>query len=69
VAEKALAGAAGGAGATVVLSVLRYVLGKMGVVYKTAPMQVVDRLQQAELVADRPVAKRAIALEAPPIGE
>jgi len=64
VAEKALAGAAGGAGATVVLSVLRYVLGKMGVVYKTAPMQVVDRLQQAELVADRPVAKRAIALAA-----
>jgi hypothetical protein len=64
VAEKTLAGAAGGAGGTVVLSVLRYVLGKMGVVYQTAPMQVVERMQQADLVPDRPVAKRAIAVAA-----
>lgn len=64
VAEKTLAGAAGGAGGTVVLSVLRYVLGKIGVVYQTAPMQVVERMQQADLVTDRPVAKRAIAVAA-----
>jgi hypothetical protein len=44
--------------------VLRYVLGKMGVVYKTAPMQVVDRLQQADLIADRPVAEGAVAIAA-----
>lgn len=60
-AEKALAGAVGGAGGTVVLSVLRYVLGKMGVLYKTAPMQVVDRMQQTHLVTDRPIAKRTLA--------
>ena len=64
VAEKTLAGAAGGAGGTVVLSVLRYVLGKMGVVYQTAPMQVVERMQQADLVTDRPEAKRALAVAA-----
>jgi hypothetical protein len=63
-AEKALAGAVGGAGATVVLSVLRNVLWKAGLVYKTAPMQVVERLQQADLVPDGPVAKRAVALVA-----
>jgi hypothetical protein len=36
----------------------------MGVVYQTAPMQVVERMQQADLVADRPVAKRALAVVA-----
>jgi hypothetical protein len=64
VTKKAWVGAVGGAGGTVVLSLLRNVLKAVGVVYKTAPMQVVDRLQQAELVADRPVAKRAVALVA-----
>ena len=63
-AEKALAGAAGGAGGTVVLSALRSALREAGVIYKTAPMQVVERLEQADLVADRPVAKRALALAA-----
>jgi hypothetical protein len=63
-AEKALAGAAGGAGGTVALSALRSALREAGVVYKTAPMQVVERLEQADLVADRPVAKRALALAA-----
>ena len=63
-AEKALAGAASGAGGTVVLSVLRNILWIVGVVYKTAPMQVVERMQQANLVKDRPVAKRALALAA-----
>jgi hypothetical protein len=64
VAGKALAGAAGGAGGTVVLSALRYFLSKAGVVYETAPIQVVNRLQQTGLVTERPVAKRALALAA-----
>lgn len=63
-AEKALAGAAGGAGGTVVLSALRAALGKAGVVYETAPMQVVERLRRTESVAGRPVAKRAVAVAA-----
>lgn len=62
--EKVLAGASGGAGATVVLSALRYILGKMGIVYETAPMQVVDRLEQADFVPDQPAAKHAVALVA-----
>src|SRR5918996_4485434 len=62
--EKALAGAAGGAGGTVVLSALRSALRELGLVYETAPMQVVERLEQADLVADRPVAKRVLALAA-----
>ena len=62
--EKALAGAAGGAGGTVVLSALRSALREVGLVYETAPMQVVERLEQADIVADRPVAKRALALAA-----
>lgn len=61
---RALSGAAGGVGGTVVLSVLRSVLRIVGVVYKTAPMQVVERLEQADFVPDRPVAKRAIGLVA-----
>ena len=63
-AEKALAGAAGGVGGTLVLSALRSALRELGLVYETAPMQVVERLEQADLVADRPVAKRALALAA-----
>ena len=62
--QKTLSGATGGAGGTVLLSALRAVLGKAGVVYETAPMQVVNRLEQADLVAGRPVAKRALALAA-----
>ncbi len=64
VTEKALAGAGSGVGATVVLSVLRKALREVGVIYKTAPMQVVDRMEQADLVKDRPVTKRALALAA-----
>jgi hypothetical protein len=60
VAEKALAGAGG----TVVLSVLRKVLRKAGMLYKTAPTQVVDRMEQADIVKDRPLAKRALAVAA-----
>ncbi len=47
-AEKALAGAVGGAGATAVLSALRKILREVGAVYKTAPMQVVDHVVHCE---------------------
>ena len=62
--EKALAGAAGGVVGTVFLSALRAVLRKAGVVYETAPIQVVERLQQTGLVANRPVAKHAVSVTA-----
>ena len=47
--SRLLAGALGGFGGTVVLSGLRGVLKKMGLVFDTAPTQVVDRVE--ELVA------------------
>lgn len=46
---RVLAGALGGAGGTLVLSVLRGVLKRTGLVFETAPTQVVDRVE--ELVA------------------
>ena len=46
VRERALAGAVGGAGGTLVLSALRGVLKKTGVVFDTAPTQVVDRVEE-----------------------
>jgi hypothetical protein len=64
-AKKALAGVAGGVGGTLVLSALRSALREVGLVYETAPMQVVERLvQKADLPADRPVAKGALSLAA-----
>jgi hypothetical protein len=47
--SRVLAGALGGAGGTIVLSALRGVLKKTGLVFDTAPTQVVDRVE--ELVA------------------
>ena len=47
--SRLLAGALGGFGGTVVLSALRGVLKKTGLVFDTAPTQVVDRVE--ELVA------------------
>ena len=47
--SRALAGALGGAGGTIVLSALRGVFKKTGLVFDTAPTQVVDRVE--ELVA------------------
>jgi hypothetical protein len=62
---RALSGAAGGAGGTVVLSVLRSVLRRAGMVYETAaPMQVVERPEQADFVPDRPAAKHVVSLAA-----
>ena len=45
-----LVGALGGAAGTLVLSGLREALSRMGLVFETAPMQVVDRLEELGLV-------------------
>ena len=50
--DGAVTGAVGGLGATVVLSGLREVLTRMGLVFDTAPMQVVDRAEEVGLVGD-----------------
>jgi hypothetical protein len=47
-----LAGAFGGVVGTLVLSGLREVLSRLGLVFKTAPMQVVDRAEELGLVDD-----------------
>jgi hypothetical protein len=47
---RALAGALGGAAGTLVLSGLREAWSRMGLVFETAPMQVVDRLEELGLV-------------------
>jgi hypothetical protein len=50
VRARALAGALGGAGGTLVLSGLREAWSRMGLVFETAPMQVVDRAEELGLV-------------------
>jgi hypothetical protein len=50
VKERFLAGALSGAGGTLVLSGLREALTRMGLVFETAPMQVVDRAEELGLV-------------------
>ncbi len=50
--ERALAGALGGAAGTFVLSGLRKILSSIGLVFETAPMQVVDRVEELGLVGD-----------------
>jgi hypothetical protein len=49
---RALAGALGGLGATLVLSGLREAWSKVGLVFDTAPMQVVERVEELGLVGD-----------------
>ena len=49
---RALAGALGGLGATLVLSGLREAWSKVGLVFETAPMQVVERVEELGLVGD-----------------
>jgi hypothetical protein len=65
VRRRAVAGALGGAGATFVLSGLRWTWNWMGIVFDTAPTQVVDR---AEEVFTRegfsPVTRRVLAVVA-----
>ena len=50
--ERALTGALGGLGATLVLSGLRQAWAKVGLVFETAPMQVVDRVEELGLVGE-----------------
>lgn len=49
--ERAVAGVFGGVAATLVLSGLRAAWARSGLVFETAPMQVVDRMQELGLVA------------------
>ncbi len=48
--DRAVTGAIGGFGATFVLSGLREAWSRMGLVFETAPMQVVDRAEELGLV-------------------
>jgi hypothetical protein len=50
--ERALAGAVSGLGGTLVLSGLREAWARIGLVFETAPMQVVDRVEELGLVGD-----------------
>jgi len=50
--NRAVTGAVGGLGGTLVLSGLREVWSRMGLVFETAPMQVVDRVEEVGLVGD-----------------
>ena len=63
--ERALKGALGGAVGTLVLSGLREAFARMGLVFETAPMQVVDRAEELGLVDDwSPRARRLLTLVA-----
>ncbi len=63
--ERAMAGVLGGVTATVVLSGLREALTRLGLVFETAPMQVVDRMEEVGLVDDwSPGARRVLTLAA-----
>jgi hypothetical protein len=50
--ERASRGALAGLAATVVLTGLRQAWSKVGLVFETAPMQVVDRMEEVGLVGD-----------------
>ncbi len=52
VKERALVGALSGLGATIVLSGLREAWSKLGLVFETAPMQVVERAEELGVVGD-----------------
>ena len=59
------AGALGGAGTTLVLSGLREAWTRIGLVFETAPMQVVDRIEELGLVGDlSPESRRALTVAA-----
>ena len=62
---RASRGALSGLGATLVLTGLRHAWAKMGLVFETAPMQVVDRMEETGLVGDlSPVGRRLLAMAA-----
>jgi hypothetical protein len=58
--KRAVTGALGGLGATLVLSGLREAWAKTGLVFETAPMQVVDRMEEFDLVGDLSPAGRRL---------
>lgn len=59
--QRIWAGAIGGAGGTLLLSGLREAFNRLGLVFDTAPMQVVDRIEELGLVEDlSPGAHRAL---------
>ena len=63
--ERASRGALAGLGATVVLTGLRESWVRIGLVFETAPMQVVDRMEEVGLVGDlSPVGKRLLSVAA-----
>jgi hypothetical protein len=63
--ERVLKGALGGLGATLVLSGLREAWAKVGLVFETAPMQVVDRAEELGLVGDlSPWSRRLLTVTA-----
>ena len=60
-----MAGALGGAGGTLVLSGLREALNRFGLVFETAPMQVVDRIEELGIVGELSLgAHRALTVAA-----
>jgi hypothetical protein len=62
---RALMGAIGGLGATLVLSGLREAWAKVGLVFETAPMQVVDRVEELGLVGElSPLGRRLLTVAA-----
>ena len=62
---RALTGALGGLGGTLVLSGLREALNKVGLVFETAPMQVVERAEEVGLVGDlSPAGRRLLTVVA-----
>jgi hypothetical protein len=62
---RAARGGLAGLGATVVLSGLREAWARMGLVFETAPMQVVDRMEEVGLVGDlSPVGRRLLSVAA-----
>jgi hypothetical protein len=63
--ERVLSGALGGAGGTLVLSGLREAWSRIGLVFETAPMQVVKRAEELGLVEIRsPGARRLLTAAA-----
>jgi hypothetical protein len=62
---RAVTGALGGLGATLVLTGLREVWARIGLVFETAPMQVVDRIEEVGLVGNlSPAARRLLTVVA-----
>ncbi len=60
-----MTGALGGLGGTLVLSGLREALTRVGLVFETAPMQVVERVEELGLVGDlSPAGRRLLTVVA-----